>query len=151
MEVDFKGFPVLDTLELQAITFDAVKFDDDSYGAIINFWKVFPIGELKEQEPEGLIFCTQIIDEDLPSLYKKILAIIETGMLEGPTIYLNGNMWSHDGELIGEVSWIDYSDDYYLISELEDSVPETLDETTDDSDDEFGILKTHHKPPRTIQ
>lgn len=150
MDLDFKGFPILDTLELQAITFDAVKFEDDSYGAIINFWKVFPIGEHKDQEPEGLIFCTQIIDEDLPSLYKKILTIIESGMLEGPTIYLNGNMWSHDGELIGQVDWIDYSDDYYLISELESSATEAESEVEQD-DEESIVFRTYHKPPKTIQ
>jgi len=144
--MDFKNFPILDTLELQAITFDAVKFDDNIYGAIINFWNVFPLGEYKKHEPEGLIFCTQIIDEDLPSLYKKLLTIIETGMLEGPTIYLNGNMWSQEGELIGEIDWVDYSDDYYLINELENSVV-----NNSHDDDENHEFKTHHKPPNVIQ
>lgn len=143
--MDFSNFPVLDTLDLQAITFDAVKFPDDTYGLIINFWKVFPLGEHKKSDPEGLIFCTQVIDDDLPGIYEKIQTIISTGMLEGPTIYLNGNMWSHDGELIGEIAWYEFTDDHYIISELEELDEESV------VDGEETIFSTYHKPPKTLQ
>lgn len=132
--MDLKEFPVLDTLEFEAVTVDATKWPNDTYSLMLTFWKVFPKTAEDKREPEGMILCTHMGGETLREAYQKFELLFSSGFLSGVSVYPNGFLWDGDnGDMISEISWQDLED-------------------FDQEDEEFESLEIdRHKSPTLLQ
>ena len=132
--MDFKEFPVLDTLEFEAVTIDATQWSSDNYSLMLTFWKVFPKTQDDRREPEGIIMCTHMGGNSLREAYNNFELLFSSGFLNGISVYPNGFLWNEDGDIISEICW----------QELEDY---------EENNDELEIFDSfnRHKSPTLLQ
>ena len=128
--MNFKEFPVLDTVEFEAVTIDATKWASDNYSLMLTFWKVFPKTIEDTREPEGIILCTHMGGKSLREAYNNFEVLFSSGFLNNVSVYPNGNIWNEDGDIISEISW----------QELEDYKED------DDEIEIFGSINLHKSP-----
>lgn len=132
--MDFKEFPVLDTLEFEAVTIDATQWSTTNYSLMFTFWKVFPKTKDDEREPEGVIMCTHMGGKSLREAYSNFELLFSSGFLNNLSVYPNGFLWNEEGDIISEISWQEL-DDY----------------TEDDDEVEAFDIVDRHKSPTLLQ
>jgi len=110
MNINFKEFPVLDTLDFEAVTVDATEWSTDNYSLMLTFWKTFPKSNKDERKPEGIILCTHMGGSSLREAYDNFELLYRSGLLNGISVYPNGVLWNTSGDIISEISWQDLED-----------------------------------------
>jgi hypothetical protein len=135
--MDFKEFPVLDTLDFEAVTIDATQWSNNTYSLMLNFWKVLPKAsdEQDSRKAEGLIICTHMGGESLREAYTKFEMLFASGFLAGVAVHPNGYLWDEDGNIIAELSWDQFDDS----EEYDDSILKSIDSID------------YHKSPTLLQ
>jgi hypothetical protein len=109
-----KEIPVVDIADFQGITIDAVKWNNQLYTVVFNFWKNVDLATLKSEKTSdegGMVLCTHIEGRTLEECWTSIQLVLKSRILEGCDIYLYGNLWTEEGEILHDIDWTDYCDD----------------------------------------
>lgn len=111
-----KEWPILDTLDFEAVTFDATKWEDGTYTVIINFCEP---NEADEPPYSGYSLCTQLGGTTLEQIYVKIRALIDSGLFDGIAVNGVGILWNEVGDQIDEINWLSYETSTQFPEEIE--------------------------------
>jgi hypothetical protein len=115
-----KEIPVIDIMDYSGVTIDAVKWENNLYTIMFNFWKNIDLNLVKKLKSggeddtgtpdEGMVLCTHIEGRSLEECWSKVQLVLQSQILEGTDIFLWGNLWTHDGECLHDIDWTDYCD-----------------------------------------
>jgi hypothetical protein len=109
-----KKIPVIDIMDFEGITIDAAKWNSGVYTVMFNFWKNIDLETVKklktESSDDGMILCTHIECNTLQECWSKIHLVLKSQIFDGTNIFLYGNLWTEDGELLHDIDWMDYCD-----------------------------------------
>lgn len=134
--MDYKDWPVIDTMDFTHVEFDVTQWDDETYTLMINYYS--EIAEKEGDKNSGMTMCLQLAADTLEEMHMRISALVALGMFENLEISGLGTVWDAEGEQIDEIKWNEF------VLDIDED-----DEDVNSEDDPEDPL--HHRPVKTIQ
>lgn len=120
-KVNFKQCPVFDTMDIDTIVIDAVKWNDDEYTAVINYIVEFSVNG--KTGGRALTHATHLGADSIEELQAKVELLLDIGFFDGSRVSAIGTLYNSAHEEIDKIVWTE---------NIEDDTPADEEITTED-------------------
>jgi hypothetical protein len=107
-DIDYSKFPFISTHDFEYVEIDALKFDEEEYVAMLNFFKADPYQD-DSDEPipvQGFSLDTAIFGESLEDIFDSVGHLFASGLFNNINVGAHGTLWDANGEIIEPISWM---------------------------------------------
>lgn len=102
-KVNFKQCPIFDTMDIDTIIIDIIKWMDNEYTAVISY--VVEFSDDGKSGGRALTHATHLSGDSIEELQAKVELLIDIGFFDGSRVLATGTVYDEQHQEIDTVVW----------------------------------------------